>query len=67
MLMTVKEEKEFAEAKMKEYEASVSTKEVDPGKASKAAWIRKIKGLPIDNFMKEGKTAAPELGQNVFI
>ncbi|XP_028637771.1 CMT1A duplicated region transcript 1 protein isoform X1 [Grammomys surdaster] len=67
MLLTVKEEKEFAEAKMKEYQASVSTKEVDPGKASKAAWIRKIKGLPIDNFMKEGKTAAPELGQNVFI
>lgn len=67
MLLTVKEEKEFAEAKMKEYEASVSTKEVDPGKASKAAWIRKIKGLPIDQFMKEGKTAAPELGPNVFI
>ncbi|XP_031207717.1 CMT1A duplicated region transcript 1 protein isoform X3 [Mastomys coucha] len=67
MLLTVKEEKEFAEAKMKEYQASESTKEVDPGKASKAAWIRKIKGLPIDNFMKEGKTAAPELGQNVFI
>ncbi|XP_021069450.1 CMT1A duplicated region transcript 1 protein isoform X1 [Mus pahari] len=67
MLLTMKEEKEFAEAKMKEYEASVATKEVDPGKASKAAWIRKIKGLPIDNFMKEGKTAAPELGQNVFI
>eukprot|EP00073_Rattus_norvegicus_P050897 XP_017453281.1 PREDICTED: CMT1A duplicated region transcript 1 protein isoform X1 [Rattus norvegicus] len=67
MLLTVKEEKEFAEAKIKEYEASVSTKEVDPGKASKAAWIRKIKGLPIDHFLKEGKTAAPELGQNVFI
>ncbi|GAB1296222.1 F-box/WD repeat-containing protein 10 [Apodemus speciosus] len=67
MLLTVKEEKESAEAKMKEYQASASTKEVDPGKASKAAWIRKIKGLPIDNFMKEGKTAAPELGHNVFI
>ncbi|XP_051024318.1 F-box and WD repeat domain containing protein 10B [Acomys russatus] len=67
MLLTVKEEKEYGEAKMKEYQASESTKVVDPGKASKAAWIRKIKGLPIDNFMKQGKTAAPELGQNVFI
>ncbi|CAH6786187.1 Fbxw10 [Phodopus roborovskii] len=67
MLLTVKEEKEYGEAKMKEYQASESTKVVDPGKASKAAWIRKIKGLPIDNYMKQGKTAAPELGQNVFI
>ncbi|KAL1779224.1 CMT1A duplicated region transcript 1 protein isoform X1 [Sigmodon hispidus] len=67
MLLTVKEEKEYGEAKMKEYQANESTKVVDPGKASKAAWIRKIKGLPIDNFMKQGKTAAPELGQNVFI
>uniref|UniRef100_A0A8C2LYE7 F-box and WD-40 domain protein 10 n=1 Tax=Cricetulus griseus TaxID=10029 RepID=A0A8C2LYE7_CRIGR len=67
MLLTVKEEKEYGEAKMKEYQTSESTKVVDPGKASKAAWIRKIKGLPIDNFMKQGKTAAPELGQNVFI
>ncbi|XP_075845699.1 F-box and WD repeat domain containing protein 10B [Microtus pennsylvanicus] len=67
MLLTVKEEKEYGEAKMKEYQASESTKVVDPGKASKAAWIRKIKGLPIDNFMKQGKTAAPELGPNVFI
>uniref|UniRef100_A0A2K6E6W8 F-box domain-containing protein n=1 Tax=Macaca nemestrina TaxID=9545 RepID=A0A2K6E6W8_MACNE len=67
VLLTVKEEKEHQEAKMKEYQARESTGVVDPGKASKAAWIRKIKGLPIDNFMKQGKTAAPELGQNVFI
>ncbi|XP_054957790.2 F-box/WD repeat-containing protein 10 isoform X2 [Pan paniscus] len=67
VLLTVKEEKEHQEAKMKEYQARESTGVVDPGKASKAAWIRKIKGLPIDNFTKQGKTAAPELGQNVFI
>ncbi|XP_070938473.1 F-box and WD repeat domain containing protein 10B isoform X3 [Macaca nemestrina] len=67
VLLTVKEEKEHQEAKMKEYQARESTGVVDPGKASKAAWIRKIKGLPIDNFMKQGKTAAPELGQDVFI
>ncbi|XP_047291088.1 F-box/WD repeat-containing protein 10 isoform X11 [Homo sapiens] len=67
VLLTVKEEKEHQEAKMKEYQARESTGVVDPGKVSKAAWIRKIKGLPIDNFTKQGKTAAPELGQNVFI
>nr|XP_055112282.1 F-box and WD repeat domain containing protein 10B isoform X4 [Symphalangus syndactylus] len=67
VLLTVKEEKEHQEAKMKEYQARESTGVVNTGKASKAAWIRKIKGLPIDNFMKQGKTAAPELGQNVFI
>ncbi|XP_058139433.1 F-box and WD repeat domain containing protein 10B isoform X2 [Dasypus novemcinctus] len=67
MLLTVSEEKEYAEAKMKEYQARESTRDPDPEKASRAAWLRKIKGLPIDNFMKQGKTAAPELGQNIFI
>ncbi|XP_021550341.1 CMT1A duplicated region transcript 1 protein isoform X2 [Neomonachus schauinslandi] len=67
MLLTVKEEKEYAEAKMKEFQARKPSEVVNPEKASRAAWIRKIKGLPIDHFMKQGKTAAPELGQNVFI
>uniref|UniRef100_A0A452TM82 CMT1A duplicated region transcript 1 n=1 Tax=Ursus maritimus TaxID=29073 RepID=A0A452TM82_URSMA len=67
MLLTVKEEKEYREAKMKEYLARKPSEVVNPGKASKAAWIRKIKGLPIDHFMKRGKTAAPELGQDMFI
>ncbi|KAM5274853.1 LOW QUALITY PROTEIN: F-box and WD repeat domain containing protein 10B [Ctenodactylus gundi] len=67
MLLTVKEEKEYEEAKMKEYQASDPTRVVNPEKASKAAWIRKIKGLPIDNFMKKGKIAAPEFGQNIYI
>lgn len=67
MLLTVREEKEYEEAKLKEYQATMPTGEVNPEKARRAAWIRKIKGLPIDNFMKQGKTAAPELGPNVFI
>lgn len=67
MLLTVKEQKEYREARMKEFQAIKPVGAVDPEKASRAAWIRKIKGLPIDNFMKLGKTAAPELGQNVFI
>ncbi|EPY74293.1 F-box and WD-40 domain protein 10 isoform 1-like protein [Camelus ferus] len=67
MLWTVKEQKEYGEAMVKEYQARKPAGVVNPEKASKAAWIRKIKGLPIDNFMKQGKTAAPELGQNIFI
>ncbi|XP_059524556.1 F-box and WD repeat domain containing protein 10B [Myotis daubentonii] len=67
MLLTVREEKEYEEAKLKEYQATKPTEVVNPERARKAAWIRKIKGLPIDNFMKQGKTAAPELGPNVFI
>nr|KAF6455283.1 hypothetical protein HJG63_002620 [Rousettus aegyptiacus] len=67
MLLTVREEKEYGEAKMKEYEARKPTGVVNSEKASKDAWIRKIKGLPIDNFMKQGKIAAPELGPNIFI
>lgn len=67
VLLTVREEKEYVEARMKEYQARKPPGVLNPEKASKAAWIRKIKGLPIDNFMKLGKTAAPELGQNVFI
>uniref|UniRef100_A0A8C0E0U3 F-box/WD repeat-containing protein 10 n=1 Tax=Balaenoptera musculus TaxID=9771 RepID=A0A8C0E0U3_BALMU len=67
MLLTVKEEKEYEEAKRKEFQAIKPAAVVDPEKASRAAWIRKIRGLPIDNFTKQGKTAAPELGQNVFI
>ncbi|XP_040309080.1 F-box and WD repeat domain containing protein 10B isoform X2 [Herpailurus yagouaroundi] len=67
MLLTVREEKEYREAKTKEYQARKPTKVLDPEKASKSAWIRKIQGLPIDNFLKQGKIAAPELGQNMFI
>nr|XP_031530693.1 F-box/WD repeat-containing protein 10-like [Vicugna pacos] len=67
MLWTVKEQKEYGEAMVKEYQARKPAGVVNPEKASKAAWIRKIEGLPIDNFMKQGKTTAPELGQNIFI
>ncbi|KAM6297488.1 F-box and WD repeat domain containing protein 10B [Aegotheles albertisi] len=39
----------------------------DQQRASKRAWLRKMKGLPVDSFTGEGKTPAPELGHNVFI
>ncbi|NXP18524.1 FBW10 protein, partial [Scytalopus superciliaris] len=39
----------------------------DQERARKKAWLRKVKGLPVDSFTGEGKTPAPELGYNVFI
>ncbi|XP_074081292.1 F-box and WD repeat domain containing protein 10B [Macrotis lagotis] len=67
MLLTVKQKKEYNEAKMMEFKNMKPTGTVNPDKASKAAWLRKIKGLSIDDFMKKGKTAAPEFGHNTFI
>uniref|UniRef100_A0A8C5TM43 Uncharacterized protein n=1 Tax=Malurus cyaneus samueli TaxID=2593467 RepID=A0A8C5TM43_9PASS len=36
-------------------------------RARRKAWLRKIKGLPVDSFTGEKKTPAPELGHNIFI
>ncbi|NXW36365.1 FBW10 protein, partial [Phaetusa simplex] len=39
----------------------------DQQRAGKKAWLRKVKGLPVDSFTGEGKIAAPELGFNTFL
>ncbi|NWQ61792.1 FBW10 protein, partial [Neopipo cinnamomea] len=39
----------------------------DQERARQKAWLRKVKGLPVDSFTGEGKTPVPELGYNVFI
>ncbi|NXO70375.1 FBW10 protein, partial [Phainopepla nitens] len=39
----------------------------DKERARRKAWLRKIKGLPVDSFTGERKTPAPELGHNTFI
>ncbi|XP_007483469.1 F-box and WD repeat domain containing protein 10B isoform X2 [Monodelphis domestica] len=67
MLLTMKQKKEYSEAKMMEYQNVKSAGLANPDKASKVAWLRKIKSLSIDDFMKKGKTAAPEFGHNTFI
>ncbi|NWX04270.1 FBW10 protein, partial [Caloenas nicobarica] len=36
-------------------------------RACRKAWLRKVKGLPVDSFTGEGKIPAPELGFNAFI
>ncbi|XP_061472463.1 F-box and WD repeat domain containing protein 10B [Rhineura floridana] len=66
-LLTTQQMKEYEEAKIHEYQAKKTKVIANREKESKNAWLRKIKGLPIDDFTKEGKVAAPELGDNVFI
>lgn len=39
----------------------------DKDRARRKAWLRKMKGLPVDSFTGESKTPAPELGHNTFI
>ncbi|NWV07767.1 FBW10 protein, partial [Ptilonorhynchus violaceus] len=36
-------------------------------RARRKAWLRKMRGLPVDSFTGERKTPAPELGHNAFI
>ncbi|XP_054831231.1 F-box and WD repeat domain containing protein 10B isoform X2 [Eublepharis macularius] len=66
-LLTPQQMKEYEETKVFEYQANQTKVIADRQKECKHAWLRKIKGLPIDGFTKEGKIAAPELGENVFI
>ncbi|XP_029456159.1 CMT1A duplicated region transcript 1 protein isoform X2 [Rhinatrema bivittatum] len=66
-LMTAKQMKEYREEKALQYQTAQAKILVCKQKESKNAWLRKIKGLPIDDFTKEGKIAAPELGPDVFI
>ncbi|XP_034646153.1 CMT1A duplicated region transcript 1 protein [Trachemys scripta elegans] len=66
-LLTVKQMKMYEEATAVEYQAHRTKRIADQQKECRKAWLKKIKGLPIDNFTKEGKIAAPELGLNVYV
>ncbi|NXL29769.1 FBW10 protein, partial [Glaucidium brasilianum] len=66
-LLTGKEKEVYEAATVAQYQAHATKLTEDQQKACKKAWLRKIKGLPIDSFTEEGKTAAPELGFNTFI
>uniref|UniRef100_A0A8B9QC31 F-box domain-containing protein n=1 Tax=Apteryx owenii TaxID=8824 RepID=A0A8B9QC31_APTOW len=66
-LLTRKQKVAYQEATTVQYQANQTKLIEDQQKEHKKAWLRKIKGLPIDSFTKEGKIAAPELGLNTFI
>ncbi|KAM6194069.1 F-box and WD repeat domain containing protein 10B isoform 2-T2 [Sarcoramphus papa] len=66
-LLTGKQKEAYEAATVAQYQAHQTKLIEDQQKACKKAWLRKIKGLPIDSFTDEGKIAAPELGLNTFI
>ncbi|KFP52497.1 F-box/WD repeat-containing protein 10, partial [Cathartes aura] len=66
-LLTGKQKEVYEAATVAQYQAHQTKLIEDQQKACKKAWLRKIKGLPIDSFTDEGKIAAPELGLNTFI
>ncbi|NWR24761.1 FBW10 protein, partial [Emberiza fucata] len=65
-LLTAEQElREAAVAAQHQAQQAKPTGEKD--RARRKAWLRKIKGLPVDSFTGERKTPAPELGHNTFI
>ncbi|KAF1410864.1 F-box/WD repeat-containing protein 10, partial [Spheniscus mendiculus] len=66
-LLTGKQKEVHEAATVAQHQAHQTKLTEDQQRARKKAWLRKIKGLPIDSFTEEGKIAAPELGLNTFI
>ncbi|KAM6377268.1 F-box and WD repeat domain containing protein 10B [Pluvialis apricaria] len=66
-LLTGKQKEAYEAAAVAQYQAHQTKLTEDQQRACKKAWLRKIKGLPVDFFTGEGKIAAPELGLNTFI
>ncbi|NXK42853.1 FBW10 protein, partial [Piprites chloris] len=64
-LLTAKQAYEAAAAAQCQAQQAEPTE--DQERARQKAWLRKVKGLPVDSFTGEGKTPVPELGDNVFI
>ncbi|NXB10736.1 FBW10 protein, partial [Cnemophilus loriae] len=61
-------EQEVREAAVSaQHQAQQAKPTEDEERARRKAWLRKIKGLPVDSFTGERKTPAPELGHNTFI
>ncbi|XP_039937902.1 F-box/WD repeat-containing protein 10-like [Hirundo rustica] len=65
-LLTAEQEvREAAVAAQRQAQQAKPTE--DKEGARRKAWLRKIRGLPVDSFTGERKTPAPELGHNTFI
>ncbi|NWI72644.1 FBW10 protein, partial [Dryoscopus gambensis] len=65
-LLTAEQEAQEA-AEAAQHQAQQAKPAEAEGRARRKAWLRKIKGLPVDSFTGERKTPAPELGPNTFI
>ncbi|NXH42498.1 FBW10 protein, partial [Dicaeum eximium] len=65
LLTTEQEVREAAVAAQHQAQQARPTEQKE--RTRRKAWLRKIKGLPVDSFTGERKTPAPELGHNTFI
>lgn len=65
-LLTGKQKERYEAAIAAQYKAEQQLTE-EQERARRKAWLRKVKGLPVDSFTGEGKIPAPELGFNTFI
>lgn len=63
----VREAAEAAQHQAAQHQAQQAKPTEAEERARRKAWLRKIKGLPVDSFTGERKTPAPELGHNTFI
>ncbi|NWT19103.1 FBW10 protein, partial [Vireo altiloquus] len=66
LLTAAQEVQEAAEA-AQQHQAQQAKPTGAEERARRKAWLRKMKGLPVDSFTGERKTPAPELGHNAFI
>ncbi|XP_066187947.1 F-box/WD repeat-containing protein 10-like [Sylvia atricapilla] len=65
-LLTAEQEVQEAAAAA-QHQAQQAKPAEDKERAKRKAWLRKIRGLPVDSFTGERKTPAPELGHDTFI
>ncbi|XP_010076087.1 PREDICTED: F-box/WD repeat-containing protein 10-like, partial [Pterocles gutturalis] len=66
-LQTGKQKEVDEAAAVAQHQAQQAKLREDQQRACRKAWLRKVKGLPVDSFTKEGRIPAPELGLNTFI
>ncbi|XP_014811316.1 PREDICTED: F-box/WD repeat-containing protein 10-like [Calidris pugnax] len=66
-LLTAKQKAAIEAAAVAQHEEHQAKLMEDQQRARKKAWLRKVKGLPVDSFTGKGKIVAPELGSNTFI
>ncbi|NWU64375.1 FBW10 protein, partial [Pterocles burchelli] len=66
-LQTGKQQEADKAAVVAQHRAQQAKLREDQQRACKKAWLRRVKGLPVDSFTKEGRIPAPELGFNTFI
>uniref|UniRef100_A0A8C4TEN2 F-box and WD repeat domain containing 10 n=1 Tax=Erpetoichthys calabaricus TaxID=27687 RepID=A0A8C4TEN2_ERPCA len=66
-LCTFRQNKEHKQNQLRQYEDAQKKAREDKTRESRKIWLTKLRGLPRDDFTREGKVAAPELGHGVYL